>query len=298
VFDMCNGHDHKEQDMNDRKALVAKMNARQPKPLLPGEVAFGDEDTTLPTPTGIQTNNPAAAMARADAPTGGNGGGSSTGNSKPGASEKQVAYITSLAAERGLEVKAAWLASKASASAAIDALLAAPKAPVATTTTTPAPAQGRPATDKQIAFVRTLLAERQGVEAAEAIRRILNEARLVAPMTAALASEAITSLLQIPKANAAEVEAGVYVLSNGNLARVYFGQQSGSMLLKEVIDGDLVYRGKAERFLAGSRKATIEEVGNWGRATGTCLVCSRRLDDPESVDRGIGPVCYAKMGGD
>src|SRR5690606_19864017 len=134
--------------------------------------------------------------------------------------------------------------------------------------------------------------------AAETVRNVLNDARLVpGGLTADLVSRCITTLLEIPKTETAEIEAGVYVLANGNLARVYFGQQSGSMLLKEVVDGELEYLGKAERYLAGSRKAPIEEVGNWGRTTGTCLVCSRKLDDPESVDRGIGPVCYAKMQG-
>jgi hypothetical protein len=243
------------------------------------------------------SKNPAAAMAAADAPTG-QGGGSGSGTSATGASDKQRSYIASLAAERGLEVQARWLVTKATASKAIDDLLALPKAALLNPHVTSYEARtGAPATDKQLAFVRTLLAERTGNPAAEAIRNTLNEARLVAPMTAALVSECITALLEIPKEAPVEVEAGVYVLANGNLARVYFGQQSGSMLLKEVVDGDLEYRGKAERFLAGSRKATIEEVGNWGRATGTCLVCSRRLDDPESVDRGIGPVCYARMGG-
>lgn len=243
--------------------------------------------------TSQYSKNPVAEMAKADAPTG-TGGAKSTGTPKAGASDKQVAYITSLATERGLEVKASWLATKASASKAIDDLLALPKA-VQVGNTNLTVHHSTPATQKQLTFVRTLLAERAGNEAAEAIRNTLNEARLVAPMTAALVSECITALLDIPKASQADPEAGVYVLANGNLARVYFGQQSGHMLLKEVVDGNLEYRGQAHKYLAGSRKATIEEVGNWGRTTGTCLVCSRKLDDPESVDRGIGPVCYARM---
>lgn len=33
-----------------------------------------------------------------------------------------------------------------------------------------------------------------------------------------------------------------------------------------------------------------------GKLTGRCAVCSRKLSDPESVDRGIGPVCAEKFG--
>lgn len=243
------------------------------------------------------SHNPVAAMATADAPTG-HGTGAGKGTSTNRATEKQQSFLKSLCAERPSwaekvgynDLTIAGL-SKRAASQAIDDALRIPKEAVQVGSTS------TPATDKQKDFVRTLLAERAGNPAAEAIRGILNDARVAGKLTAAVVSSAITALLDIPKTPEAEVEAGVYVLANGNLARVYLGQQSGSMLLKEVIDGELEYRGKAERFLAGSRKATIEEVGNWGRTTGTCLVCSRRLDDPESVDRGIGPVCYAKMGG-
>jgi len=288
----ANGADNQNQE-------TTKMNIA---PLLPGEedfsVILNDPNfVPLDRTASIYDRNPVAEMAKADAPKGTGGPGKGTGNTN-GASEKQIAFLKSLCAERPSwaekvgynDLTIAGL-SKRAASQAIDDALLVPKESV----TAPVAQSGNPATDKQIAFVRTLLAERTGNPEAEAIRNRLNEARLVAPMTAALVSECITALLEIPKTPAAEVEAGVYVLANGNLARVYLGQQSGGMLLKEVVDGDLEYRGKAERFLAGSRKATIEEVGNWGRTTGTCLVCSRRLDDPESVDRGIGPVCYARM---
>jgi hypothetical protein len=46
-----------------------------------------------------------------------------------GASPKQTAFLTKLAGERGVPVKADWLASKGAASQAIDRLLAQPKAP-------------------------------------------------------------------------------------------------------------------------------------------------------------------------
>ena len=199
-------------------------------------------------------------------------------------SDKQKAFIARLAAERNMEVDPAWILTKKGASRAIDLLVAVPKQGDAPSYT---------ATDKQKTFIRKLLEERSGNPAAEEVRDLLNEARESGSLTSLLASKAINDLLEIPKT---EIEAGVYVLPEGNLVRVYFGQQSGHMLAKVVVDGELEYRGKAERVLApGSRKATVEEVGAWGRSTGTCLVCGRQLDDPESVDRGIGPVCYGKI---
>jgi hypothetical protein len=91
-------------------------------------------------------------------------------------------------------------------------------------------------------------------------------------------------------------DAGIYVLADGTLVRVYFGQNSGQMLCKKVVGSGLEYLGKADRFVVGAfRKATREEVGAWGKTTGSCLHCGRALDDPTSVDRGIGPICWEKF---
>ena len=38
-----------------------------------------------------------------------------------------------------------------------------------------------------------------------------------------------------------------------------------------------------------------KEVTKWGRDTGICGVCGAPLTDPESVARGIGPVCATKI---
>jgi hypothetical protein len=90
---------------------------------------------------------------------------------------------------------------------------------------------------------------------------------------------------------------GVYQDEHLNLFRVYFGQQSKMLLVKEIqLDafGELVYkyRGSAARIVQPHwHRLSLEEVGKLGQAWDHCLNCGRRLDDPESVDRGIGPVC-------
>lgn len=265
------------------------------------DVALADPSRLIPGPpkagAGRDGRSAAANMAAADAPTG-QGGGTGKGTSESGATPKQRAFIESLAAERGLEVKAKWIATKASASAAIEDLLALPKtaAPAA------APTGARLATEKQMDFLRKLVSEKDFYSLVDSDRKKVTWFNNGGHPTAAGASALIDVLLVTVnddrKVATPEIEAGVYVLPTGELVRVYFGQQSGHMLAKVVVDGDLEYKGKAERVLVpGSRKATVEEVGSWGRATGTCLVCSRKLDDPESVDRGIGPVCYGRMAG-
>lgn len=41
----------------------------------------------------------------------------------------------------------------------------------------------------------------------------------------------------------------------------------------------------------------VAVMAKYGIETGVCGVCGRRLTDPESVARGIGPTCYAAIGG-
>ena len=157
----------------------------------------------------------------------------------------------------------------------------------------------RPASDKQYAFIVSLASDKQ----LDADSRVKVLAAVAAKtLSAKGASATIEKLLALPKATVTTVavEAGVY--TNGTtIYRVYLGQQSGRMLAAKAIrhdDGsaEFEYAGQADRFVtAAFRKLTLDEAAAWGKATGTCVICARRLDVPESVDRGIGPVCFAKF---
>lgn len=152
----------------------------------------------------------------------------------------------------------------------------------------------RPATDKQLGLIAKLAGEKAlPVGDMEKVLAAV-EARTLSTKGA---SATINKLLALPAASF-EPEAGVYVNPDGRVFRVYFGQQSGKMLCAEVVVDQFVYAGQADRFVtAASRKLTLDEAASWGKATGTCIVCARRLDVPESVDRGVGPVCWSRMGG-
>lgn len=185
------------------------------------------------------------------------------------------------------------------ASAIIDRLLALPDAaPVATTTSAPV---GYPASDKQLAFIARLAGEKELDADSRAKVLAAVEAK---SLSGKGASATIEKLLALPRATveAVAIEAGVYT-DGTTIFRVYLGQNSGRMLAARAIKHDdgtaeFDYAGQADRFVtAAFRKMSIEEAAAWGKATGTCIVCARRLDVPESVDRGIGPVCFAKMGG-
>jgi hypothetical protein len=123
------------------------------------------------------------------------------------------------------------------------------------------------------------------------------------------ASKVIAFLLTLPNqpvdlGHPSEPEAGVYVSRvpgrDEAYLRVYRGQKNGRMLAKRIhFDEDGVsyeYLGLAHVAIsvAVATRLSIEEVGALGVSSGVCMICGRRLDDPESVDRGIGPVCAAR----
>lgn len=124
-------------------------------------------------------------------------------------------------------------------------------------------------------------------------------------------SNLIDRLMKAPKVAAAakkpfeqSLEVGIYKCAEaGTLFRVYKGKQSGMNLVKQVIPDatgySYEYIGSAFRVVSGTSSLgkitltpiTKEEAANWGHLTGSCIICGRHLDDPDSVDAGIGPVC-------
>jgi hypothetical protein len=40
----------------------------------------------------------------------------------------------------------------------------------------------------------------------------------------------------------------------------------------------------------------VESAVAYGKQTGICACCGRELSDPESIERGIGPICAGKFG--
>lgn len=159
-----------------------------------------------------------------------------------------------------------------------------------------------PATQKQFDFIKTLIAERH---LDEVDNRVVEKARELATagnFSSSQAGSLITFLKHLPRKESVanfEPEAGIYKTVEGDkYYRVYLGQQSGRMLAKRIrfINGevDYMYAGAARLVVKDAVRLSLEEVGELGITTGSCVICGRRLDDPESVDRGIGPVCAEK----
>lgn len=190
------------------------------------------------------------------------------------------------------------------------------------------------ATEKQTGFIHSLLDDRDlfaspkffdavnamdSEEYAAFIERLKQQVHEEYSMDQA--SRMITALKELPRKaresssrrngreDGPDPEAGMYRLEDGTIVRVYLGQQSGKMLAKKLVSHEeylddhghevrhsYEYMGKASRFVSTStRKLTLEEAKEFGRMTGTCCVCARRLDVPESVEAGIGPVCAGRL---
>lgn len=237
-------------------------------------------------------------------------------------SEKQQRFVATLAARKAVtdaglvasvaEVAAGTLNLKAT-SRLIDALMQLPDA------VTPAAFRkpGNPASAKQVELMTKLGVEREGGAIyLQTAANVLGVADIT-DFTTREASTAIDGLFALPKARATKtgsdkIESGMYRGTDGTIYRVYLGQQSGRQLVKRLddtgrtwVDGrgetrkefEYTYLGQADYKLPADATALpLEEAKAWGSMTSSCCVCAARLDDPESVDAGIGPVCGRKYG--
>lgn len=226
------------------------------------------------------------------------------------ASDKQVGFLRKLIAEKdttGVTIPADLTGiSKKSASALIDKLIDRPAKAAPANTTAPT---GRPASEKQVGFIRSLIGRKDLTGTAYPAW----DDAVFAQLTSREASAAIDHLNTLPgkpvaqQAPAAKIAAGAYRLADGRIVRVYLGQQSGRMLCQELLDPTAKtreeawkYLGQAERFVsADAHRMTPDECEQASAGTqdhGWCCVCGRELDDPKSVARGIGPICRGKQG--
>lgn len=110
--------------------------------------------------------------------------------------------------------------------------------------------------------------------------------------------------------NLDEVPAGRYMTEDG--ARYVIdhpdkGKWTGWVFVKSGSDYETRTRYGSQRpgnTYKGAEQANIAEIAadphaaavRYGKATGTCGRCGATLEDPESVERGIGPVCATYYG--
>lgn len=233
------------------------------------------------------------------------------------ATEKQTKFIGALLDRKDLsqadpakvdveklrEQVASLQVNKKAASAIIDTLLALPDA----TTVAPA-AQGRPATDRQKEFARTLLSERKGVEAAELVRTRLNEARVAGQLTASFVSACIDALLEIPAAKA-EAPAGRYALPAEDGHYVFYkvdrpteGKWAGYVFVKQLLgsvgswDEQRLSLQVSDSVLTRIAADPEEAARMFGIKAKACGMCASPLSNTQSRAAGYGETCAAKHG--
>ena len=180
-----------------------------------------------------------------------------------------------------------------------------------------------PASEKQVAFVAKLMAERDY----SAAQPENIDAAVARGLSKTEASVLITILLDAPR-KPVEGEQPVvegYYLHDGDVFKVVKAKSTGNLYAKKftaacpghldqtdpsAFDAPFVYcpepcdKSKvswdyapgAMRFLAKAERLTEETAAAMGKRFGSCVVCARTLTDPESVERGIGPVCGARLG--
>jgi hypothetical protein len=153
------------------------------------------------------------------------------------------------------------------------------------------------ASEKQVAFVTRLLAEKNLAMIAELALAIQDS--LEAGLTKQAASAAIDALLPLPKLpltheDGNAVGEGFYWV-NGLAYKVQAAKSHGGLYAKVFSEAGYEYAPGAMRLLATAERLTLEQAAELGIQTGRCVICARLLTDPESVAAGIGPVCQARL---
>lgn len=150
-----------------------------------------------------------------------------------------------------------------------------------------------PATDRQLAFIAKLAAERNKVVDTVSTRK--------------QASDVIERLLALPKPVAvaapantvdASLEANTFHKLGDDYFRVVANQYSGRLYAQKWNSFARRF-GKAPRAifdLSAETLATEADAAQFGQQFGVCGICGRTLTDPPSVARGIGPVCVKRLG--
>lgn len=153
-----------------------------------------------------------------------------------------------------------------------------------------------PATEAQVSFLIRLLTEKiaDRAEALEAVEWV-REHR----MSKATASAKISEYIAMPKVRNAfssmpELEKGMYRM-NGDVYKVYRTRE-GHLATKILTEDGFNYTGrKPLHSLTSEHRMTLEEAKEYGKITGTCCQCGRKLTDENSIEAGIGPVCAGKI---
>ena len=167
----------------------------------------------------------------------------------------------------------------------------------------------RPATPKQIAFLRTLADQREVPTEGVAVLA----ARMASGLfTSVEASHTIDTWKTYPykkRAPRKGAEPGYYYLPSEDercegrfIVVVENKAKTGTYakVLTQQVSIDVTrwaweYQKGLAFQVADLTPLTIEQAKAWGKLHGHCIICARPLTDPASVEAGVGPVCAKRI---
>lgn len=144
------------------------------------------------------------------------------------------------------------------------------------------------ATDKQISFIKKLLAERSAPDLVTDV------------ITKKQASKLIDELMAMPKVASSDAvtESGFYMYGE-TVYKVRWNQAKTNLYAQALSTvgskGKWIYAEGAMSKIKADMKLTIDDAAAFGHHNGYCAICGLELSNPESVARGIGPVCINKI---
>ena len=161
------------------------------------------------------------------------------------------------------------------------------------------------ASKKQISFIRDLVGRVPNVDFLPPLEMLcLNDILADKPVGKGAASDLISDLLRhVPKAAPkAMAEPGYYKTAQDFLV-VVRNRRGDRTYAKRLVVTKENNRSHAKwdyapglgYQVAGMTPMTLTEAAQFGHLHGICFVCCRPLTDPESVKRGIGPVCAKRF---
>ena len=154
------------------------------------------------------------------------------------------------------------------------------------------------ASNAQISYLRSLLITRVEDEA-ESQRFVEWLDRKGHTLDKVTASEKIRKYAPMPEvrsifAATPELDEGMYRM-NDEIFKVY-RTQAGHLATKQLIEGCFEYTGrKPLHSLTAEHRMSLVEAQEYGRITGICCNCGRKLTNEESIEAGIGPICASKF---
>lgn len=252
-------------------------------------LAHGAREAAIPTPGEI-------AAERETTPSG-RGDGSGRGHAD-GPSERQVAFITKLMAEKGVDE--AMPTSKRAASRMLDHLLTLPT-PKATT----APAEGETPVGRWAKINGCWMVRIGGTHQEGDVVTVLKGGSVEQQVTLGVQYDVgVWNVAQTAKATEASTECpeGIHRIADGTVYKVYRTQTSGNLAAKRLIvcgdHGEFEYETGAIRRhnLSAATLLDHEEAARFGALYGFCCACGRELETEESLEAGYGPKCATRYG--